>query len=46
MDTPEVAELCFLSRVYTTWKGTKLATRNQDIKSGQSDFTVGSHKTF
>ena len=48
MDTPEVAELCFLKRVSTTWKGTELVTRNQDhdIKPGQSDFAVGSQKSF
>ena len=46
MDTPEVTELCFLLRVSATWKGTKLITRNQDIKSGHSDFAVGSQKSF
>ena len=46
MDTPEATELCFLLRVSTTWKGTKLITRNQDIKSGQSDYAVGIQKSF
>ena len=32
--------------INSTCKGTKLVTRNQDIKSGQSDFAVGSQKSF
>ena len=32
--------------INSTCKGTKLVTRNQDIKSGQSDFAVGKQKNF
>ena len=32
--------------INSTSKWTMLVTRNQDIKSGQSDFAVGSQKSF